>query len=156
MPRLEQIAYDAGRHALADQEAQVAGIRQRAGTLLAAHALVASFLGAGALREAGATPLAWFALAALGGGLLVAALLLAPWRMRFSLTLEEVHTAATSARWRTVYDPSDWLMAVALAYENACACNKQMVSWMTRLSTTFAVLVVVHAALWIAVLVGVE
>lgn len=44
--RLEEIAYEAGRDALADQEALVAGVRQRTGTLLAAHALVASFLGA--------------------------------------------------------------------------------------------------------------
>jgi hypothetical protein len=41
MGTLEQVTYDAGRHALADQEAFVADIRQRAGTLLAAHALVA-------------------------------------------------------------------------------------------------------------------
>ena len=45
MQTLDQIAYDTGRSALADQESLVAGIRQRTGTLLAAHALVASFLG---------------------------------------------------------------------------------------------------------------
>jgi hypothetical protein len=37
---LEEITYEAGRSALADQESLVAGIRQRTGTLLAAHALV--------------------------------------------------------------------------------------------------------------------
>ena len=46
MPALEEITYEAGRAALADQESLVSGIRQRTGTLLAAHALVASFLGA--------------------------------------------------------------------------------------------------------------
>jgi hypothetical protein len=51
--RLEEIVYEAGRDALADQEALVAGVRQRTGTLLAAHALVASFLGAATIREAG-------------------------------------------------------------------------------------------------------
>ena|SRR5829696_7682351 len=51
--RLEEITYEAGREALADQEALVAGIRQRTGTLLAAHALVTSFLGATTIREAG-------------------------------------------------------------------------------------------------------
>lgn len=45
MPTLEEITYEAGRHALSDQDALVSGIRQRTGTLLAAHALVASFLG---------------------------------------------------------------------------------------------------------------
>jgi hypothetical protein len=43
MPALEEITYEAGRAALADQESLVSGIRQRTGTLLAAHALVASF-----------------------------------------------------------------------------------------------------------------
>jgi hypothetical protein len=47
MATLEEITYDASRSALADQESVAAGIRQRTGTLLAAHALVASFLGAG-------------------------------------------------------------------------------------------------------------
>jgi hypothetical protein len=44
------VTYEAGRDALADQEALVAGIRQRTGTLLAAHAVVASFLGATTIR----------------------------------------------------------------------------------------------------------
>jgi len=34
MKTLEEITYDAGRHALADQESFVNGIRQRTGTLL--------------------------------------------------------------------------------------------------------------------------
>jgi hypothetical protein len=50
---LEEIVYEAGRDALADQEALVAGVRQRTGTLLAAHALVASFLSAATIRESG-------------------------------------------------------------------------------------------------------
>lgn len=44
MPTLEEITYEAGRAALADQESIVSGVRQRTGTQLAAHALVASFL----------------------------------------------------------------------------------------------------------------
>ena len=48
---LEEITYEAGRAALADQETLVSGVRQRTGTLLAAHALVASFLGAATIRE---------------------------------------------------------------------------------------------------------
>ncbi len=43
---LEEITYEPGRSALADQESLVAGIRRRTGTLLAAPALVASFQGA--------------------------------------------------------------------------------------------------------------
>jgi hypothetical protein len=50
---LEEITYEAGRAMLADQDASVAGIRQRTGTLLAAHALVASFLGGTAISSGG-------------------------------------------------------------------------------------------------------
>lgn len=45
VPTLEEIVFEAGRDALADQDSVVTGIRQRTGTLLAAHALVASFPG---------------------------------------------------------------------------------------------------------------
>lgn len=75
---LEEITYDAGRHALADQESLVGGIRQRAGTLVAAHAVVASFLGGTVLRTDGLKGWGWLAIAALVLALGVAALLLAP------------------------------------------------------------------------------
>jgi hypothetical protein len=65
MPTLEEITYDAGRSALGDQESLVAGIRQRTGTLLAAHALVASFLGASAVHAHGLHGWGWVAVAAL-------------------------------------------------------------------------------------------
>jgi hypothetical protein len=67
--RLEEITYEAGRHALADQEALVAGIMQRTGMLLAAHALVASFLGAAVIRAHGLDGFGWIALCALVLGL---------------------------------------------------------------------------------------
>lgn len=76
MPNLEEITYEAGRSALADQESLVAGIRQRTGTLLAAHALVASFLGATTVHAQGLRGLAWLAVAALLLGLVDAAVLL--------------------------------------------------------------------------------
>jgi hypothetical protein len=69
---LEEIAYEAGRAALADQEALVAGVRQRTGTLLAAHALVASFLGAATIRETGFDVWAWIAVTSLVLGLVAA------------------------------------------------------------------------------------
>jgi hypothetical protein len=65
MERLEGIVYAAGRGALADQEGLVSGIRQRTGTLLGAHALVASFLGAATLRAHGLDFWGWVGLSAL-------------------------------------------------------------------------------------------
>jgi hypothetical protein len=82
---LEEIAYEAGREALADQEALVAGVRQRTGTLLAAHALVASFLGGTTIRETGLDVWGWIAVTLLVVGLVAAAILLAPWNLKFSV-----------------------------------------------------------------------
>lgn len=91
MKTLEEITYDAGRHALADQEAIVTGIRQRTGTLLAAHALVASFLGSTTIRAHGLDAWGTAALAALVGGLVIAAVLLAPWRLKFAVDARDIH-----------------------------------------------------------------
>ncbi|HEY3944691.1 MAG TPA: hypothetical protein VGL78_05660 [Solirubrobacteraceae bacterium] len=85
MATLEEITYEVGRSALADQESIVSGIRQRPGTLLAAHALVASFLGATTVHARGLHVFSWLAIAALLIGLMVAAILLAPWRLKFAI-----------------------------------------------------------------------
>jgi hypothetical protein len=96
--RLEEIACDAGRDTLADYEALVAGVRQRTGTRLAAHALVASFLGATTIRETGLDPWRWVALAALVLGLVAEAVLLAPWELKFSVDGDRPTTSSTSSR----------------------------------------------------------
>jgi hypothetical protein len=52
--------FQAGRDALSDQHGVVTGVRQRTGTLLAAHALVASFLGVTTVKvKAGAGWRSW-------------------------------------------------------------------------------------------------
>ena len=69
-PRLEEVIYDAARAALSDQVEVVSGIRQRTGTLLAAHALVASFLGATTVKAQGLHGFySWAAVVVLVGGL---------------------------------------------------------------------------------------
>jgi hypothetical protein len=90
VPTIEEITYEAGRSALADQESVVAGIRQRTGTLLAAHALVASFLGATAVHARGLRAFGWVAIGALLAGLVVSAVLLAPWRLKFAVDAREL------------------------------------------------------------------
>jgi hypothetical protein len=78
MPHLEEIAYDLGRAALADQESLVSGIRSRTGTLIATQALVASFLGGAALDRGPLGPCGWAAIAMLVVGLGMSAIVLAP------------------------------------------------------------------------------
>jgi len=91
MRTLEDIVYNAGEKALAEQERLVAGIRQRTGTLLAAHALVASLLGGTTLRDRGLSAPAWIALTALVAGLVIAAILLAPWSLRFAMGARKLY-----------------------------------------------------------------
>lgn len=80
-----------GRSALADQESLVSGIRQRTGTLLAANAIVASFLGATTIRDQGLQALSWVAVTSLVLALVVAAVLLAPWRLKFAVNAHELY-----------------------------------------------------------------
>jgi hypothetical protein len=148
---LEEIAYDAGRDALADQEALVAGIRQRTGTLLAAHALVASFLGATTIREAGLSLWSWLALVSLVLGLIAAAILLAPWKLKFSVDAQELYDqlypqAAAEADAETF----GWLAAAGYGYQALRAENADRVQSMSRLSGALGVLMIAQTLAWLA------
>jgi hypothetical protein len=149
--RLEEITYEAGREALADQEALVAGIRQRTGTLLAAHALVASFLGATTIREAGLGLWGRLALIALVLGLVVAAVLLAPWKLKFSvdaaLLYDELYEdAVEEAEAGTL----GWLARAGYLYQSLREENAPRVAVMARLSEALGVLMVVQTLAWLA------
>jgi hypothetical protein len=153
MPTLEEITYEAGRSALADQESLVAGVRQRTGTLLAAHALVASFLGATTVRAQGLDALGWVALMALVLGLVVAAILLAPWRLKFAVDARELY--------RDLYEqavaeaPDDtltWLATAGYSYQALREENGPKVRRMSWLSGTLGVLMVVQTLAWLAAL----
>jgi hypothetical protein len=154
MRTLEDITYDAGRQALTDQESLVAGIRQRTGTLLAAHALVASFLGATTLRDQGPSALSWVALTALVLGLIVAAILLAPWQLRFAMGARKLYDdlyeqASTEAPAETL----GWLAAAGYSYETLHERNMKSVRRISLLSGVLAALVVAQTLAWLAALV---
>ena len=118
MKRLEEIAYEAGRDALADQEALVAGVRQRTGTLLAAHALVASFLGATTIRETGLEAWGWIALGSLVLGLVAAAILLAQWNLKFSVDAKQLYDELyEQAAAEAEADTLGWLAAAGYGYQ---------------------------------------
>ncbi len=147
---LEEITYEAGRAALDDQEKLVAGIRQRTGTLLAAHALVASFLGATTVRATGLTAWAWIALAALVFGLVAAAILLAPWELKFAVDAPELYAelydqAAEEAEEGTL----GWLAAAGYGYQALRAENAGRVTWMSRISAALAFLMVAQTLSWL-------
>jgi hypothetical protein len=151
--RLEEIAYEAGRHALADQETVVSGIRQRTGTLLAAHALVASFLGAAAIHAQGLGFWGWIALGALVLGLCVAAVLLAPWQLKFAIDARDLYEelyaqAADEAEAETL----GWLAAAGFGYQALREENAGRVRTMSWLSGALGILVVVQTISWLTAL----
>jgi hypothetical protein len=150
---LEEITYEAGRHALGDQESLVAGIRQRTGALLAAHALVASFLGATTIRSQGLRPWGWIALATLVGGLVVAAWLLSPWSLKFAVDAPDLYSelydqASQEAELGTL----GWLAAAGFGYQALRSENAPNVRKMSLLSAALAVLMVAQTLSWLLAL----
>jgi hypothetical protein len=153
MPTLEEITYEAGRSALADQEALVAGVRQRTGTLLAAHALVASFLGATTVRAQGLDALGWIALVALVLGLVAAAILLAPWRLKFAVDARELYADLyEQASAEAADDTLGWLATAGYSYQALREENAPKVRRMSWLSGALGVLMVVQTLAWLAAL----
>jgi hypothetical protein len=147
---LEEITYDAGRAALDDQEKLVAGIRQRTGTLLAAHALVASFLGATTIRATGLSPWTWIALVALVLGLVAAAVLLAPRNLTFAVGAAELYSALRGpAAEEAEAGTLAWLVAAAYSYETLAKANAPRVDSMSRLLTALAMLMVAQTLSWL-------
>ncbi|MBS1870696.1 MAG: hypothetical protein JSS99_13655 [Actinobacteria bacterium] len=150
MKALEEIVYEAGRHALADQESLVTAIRQRTGALVAAHALVASFFGASTLSDDGLLTWSWIALASLLVGLVVAAVLLAPWRLRFAVDahvlyqqLYDEHAPGAAS------DSPVWLMAAAFAYQKVRDENAPRVHAMSVLSAVLSAVLVLQTLAWV-------
>jgi hypothetical protein len=150
---LEEITYEAGRDALADQESVVSGIRQRTGTLLAAQALVASFLGGTAIRDGGFGAWEWLAVAALVIGLVISAAVLAPWNLKFAVDARDLYgelypQASAEADAETL----SWLAAAGFGYQDLRVENAPKVQRMSRLSGALGVLMVAQTLLWLTAL----
>jgi hypothetical protein len=147
---LEEIACEAGRAALAEQEALVAGIRQRTGTLLAAHALVASFLGATTIRAAGIETWSWVALASLVLGRVAAAILLAPWTLKFSVDARHLYSQLyAEAEAETDAGTLGWLASAGYGYQALRNANRERVKLMSRISGALGVLMIVQTLAWL-------
>jgi len=153
VPTLEEIVFQAGRDALADQDGVVTGIRQRTGTLLAAHALVASFLGATTVKAKGLHGFSWAALVALVLGLVVSAVLLSNWKLRFAIDAPDFYAelydeAASEAETDTL----GWLVSAAYGYHNLRRANASRVRIMGGLLTALGVLTVLQTVFWLIAL----
>ena len=150
MKTLEEITSEAGRAALDAQQTAVDGIRQRTGTLLAAHALVASFLGATVIRSTGLTVWAWIALASLVAGLIAAAILLAPWDLEFAVDAPGLYsTLYKQAKEEAQAGSFAWLAAAGFGYHALRVQNQDKVASMSRVSAGLALLTVTQTLAWL-------
>lgn len=153
MPTLEEIVYQAGRDALADQDSVVTGIRQRTGTLLAAHALVASFLGATTVKAKGLHGFSWAALAALLLGLVIAAVLLSNWKLRFAIDAPDLYAELyDEAAQEADRDTLGWLVSAGYGYHNLRRANTKRVRIMGFLLTLLGALMVLQTLFWLVAL----
>jgi len=85
---VEEVAYDASVRSIERQYSALTNLRTRAGTLLAAAALVASFLGAEAIRSnAGSVSSGWVALGIAGLVAVLALVLAILWPQPFTFRL---------------------------------------------------------------------
>jgi hypothetical protein len=153
VPTVEEIVFQAGRDALADQNGVVTGIRQRTGTLLAAHALVASFLGATTVKAKGLHGFSWAALVALLLGLIISAILLSNWKLRFAIDApdlyRELYEEATA---EADAETLGWLVSAAYGYHNLRSENARRVLIMGILLTVLGALMVLQTVFWLLAL----
>src|SRR5215218_7350064 len=93
IPTLEELLYQTASRALEQQERQVTEHRARTGTLLAAAALSASFLGATAVDRDGLSVLVALAIVALAASVVLCLYVLIPHQMVVALDARELHEA---------------------------------------------------------------
>jgi hypothetical protein len=155
-PRFEEITYDMSRTALADQASRMADLRSRAATLVAAQALVASFLGDAATVGGPLDPWGWAAVGALTLGLLLATIIVAPWEMAFSLDLREIYPDLRAvADEEAGTEALGWLTTVSYLHQERILRNQSVVIKLNRLSAALGVVTTVQTLLWI-VAIGVR
>jgi len=153
VPTLEEVVFQAGRDALSDQDGIVSGLRQRTGTLLAAHALVASFLGATTVKAKGLHGFSWAALAALVLGLIISAALLSNWKLRFALDAPDLYAELyDEAAAEAEADTLGWLVSAAYGYHNLRRANAKRVRIMGVLLTVLGVAMVLQTIFWLVAL----
>ena len=147
-PTLEELLYETASRSLQQQERQVAELRARTGTLLAAAALSASFLGATAVDRDGLSALVALAIVALAASVGLCLYVLVPHRMVFALDVRELHEAL----FPDVDD--DRLIHARLAYElhDIRADNQPMVDQLFARFRGAALILAAEVLLWITAL----
>jgi hypothetical protein len=150
-----ELAYEASIRAIESQAARVESLRARAGTILAATALVTSFFGGQALSRVGRSELHLlsYTTGALGSFIAVSLLtltILRPFTLRFSLSaaaiLRVVDAAEDAATSGTV------LRGVALQYESMYDSNVVQIRILAACFQLAIVCLLGEVGFWLAVL----
>ncbi len=114
---------------------------------------MASFLGATTIHDRGLHTLSWLALVVLVLGLVDAAVLLAPWDLRFAVDAralyDELYQQAVD---EAPDDTLGWLAAAGFGYQDLRAVNAKRVEIMSWLSGLLVVLVIAQTIFWLAAL----
>ncbi|HEX9481940.1 MAG TPA: hypothetical protein VF927_07545, partial [Solirubrobacteraceae bacterium] len=106
-----------------------------------------------AVRVHGLTVWCWLAFSALVLGLLLAAILLAPWRLRFAVNARELYSELyREAAGEAESGSLGWLASAGFGYERLRANNDERVSLMALLSGAVGVLMVAQTLAWLAAL----
>lgn len=148
MTSVEELIHATASRALDQQERQVSELRARTGTLLAAAALAASFLGANALQRDGITPLAVAAVLALVLALGLCLSVLVPHTMIFALDARELHDAI----YADIDDPALVHVRVAYYLHDVRAENQPVVDRLFNRFRLAALALGAEIALWVLAL----
>jgi alcohol dehydrogenase class IV len=148
-----ELAYEASIRAIEAQARLVESLRSRAGTMLAATALVTSFFGGQAFARTGRLPVHLVSYATGAIGLFIAASSLAlamllPFSMRFSLSAAALLEFAD----RDEVTPVEALREVALQYESIHEANSGQLRLLVVCFRLAIVCLVGEIGLWLTVL----
>lgn len=95
----------------------------------------------------------WVALAVLVGGLVVSAILLAPWKLKFAVDASDLYRELyEQAAAEAAADTLGWLAAAGFGYQKLRTENAKKVRRMSFLSGSFGVLVVAQTLAWLTAL----
>ena len=95
----------------------------------------------------------WVALAALVAGLVVSAILLAPWKLKFAVDARDLYTELyEQAAAEAEADTLGWLAAAGFGYQTLRAENARKVQRISWLSGLLGALMVAQTIAWIAAL----
>ena len=93
----------------------------------------------------------WIALGTFVLGLVAAAILLAPWNLKFSIDAKQLYDELyEQGAAEAEADTLGWLAAAGRGYQALREENSARVTWMSRISGALGVLMVVQTLAWLA------